>query len=253
MSIAQPQKNSNVRQSTDSDMAAIRAWLEKQDRDEVHGTFLCNWSLTQRAHDKGELLVYIDPQTQEPLGYQWGRLVRPGILEVRNDCQGRGIGRALVEHCLALALESDNDILRIECKPSSSIPFWQAMGFQLKPKQLHEHKNEAFRILSRVHDHPDGDGGAKVTVEWFSEERKRSNEVPPVAAHTVDGVWFGDELELTERVSFFSGLATGDPVVRVVVDGREWYCEKAKYEQAEYVGVESCTNGFRVDTLYRPR
>lgn len=34
-------------------MLTIRAWLEKQDRGEVHGTFLYNWSLTLRAHDRG--------------------------------------------------------------------------------------------------------------------------------------------------------------------------------------------------------
>lgn len=31
-----------ARPSTDADMGVIRAWMLQQDRDEVHGTFLCN-------------------------------------------------------------------------------------------------------------------------------------------------------------------------------------------------------------------
>ena len=92
-----------VRPSTDTDMEIIHAWLQQQDREEIHGSFLCNWSLTKKQHERGELLVYIDEQANEPVAYQWGGLVRPGILEVRDDMRERGIGRALVAHRLATA------------------------------------------------------------------------------------------------------------------------------------------------------
>ena len=91
-------------------------------------TFLCNWRLTSTAHEDGGLLVYVHPQTQEPLGYQWGGLVTSGILEICNDMRERGIGRELLAHCLTLAAEDGNDILGIQCKPRSSLPFWKATG-----------------------------------------------------------------------------------------------------------------------------
>lgn len=56
---------------------------------------------------------------KQPVAYQWGGLLRPDILEVRNDMRGRGIGKELVEHCLALAADAGEDILYIQCKPST--------------------------------------------------------------------------------------------------------------------------------------
>lgn len=99
----------------------------------MHGTFLCNWHLTARLHEEGKLLVYINEASGEPVAYQWGGLLESGILEVRDDLRGCGIGRALVEHRLFEAAEAGEDILRIQCKPSTSIPFWEHMGFELRP------------------------------------------------------------------------------------------------------------------------
>lgn len=47
-------------------MLTIRAWLEKQDRGEVHGTFV--QPEPNAASAPQGLLVYVDPQTEEPLG-----------------------------------------------------------------------------------------------------------------------------------------------------------------------------------------
>lgn len=40
------------------------------------------------------LLVYIDPQTEEPLGYQWGRLVKPGTPVLRRRSCAFGQSRS---------------------------------------------------------------------------------------------------------------------------------------------------------------
>ena len=58
----------------------VMAWLEQQDRDDVPGTFWCNRRLTVKAHEEGKLLIYVDTQSQQPVAYQWGGLVTPGIL-----------------------------------------------------------------------------------------------------------------------------------------------------------------------------
>jgi len=209
--------------------------------------------LTTKAHDEGGLLVYIDPQSHAPVAYQWGGLLSPGILDVRNGMRGHGIGKALVEHCLALADEAGEDLLSIQCKPSTSIPFWQAMGFTLLGnKEPHEQENYAYRVMQRVRGPFDGDSTSEVAIEWYPEERKWDAAVPAVESQSIQGAWFGDELELEERASFFADLVPHDVVVRIVVDGQEWYCDKAKYERAEFVGVERCRNGYRVDTLSRP-
>lgn len=163
-------------------MPKIRAWLEPQQRDEVDGTFLCNWGLTQRLHKEGRLLVYVDEVSGEPVAYQWGGLLQSGILEVRHDLRGRGIGRALVEHRLFEAAEAGEDILHIQCKPSTSIPFWERMGFELRPAG---DANYALRYMRRTLELPDEGTPVQVLIEWFSEDRKvgTRHRCCAVAAH----------------------------------------------------------------------
>ena len=74
-------KSPNVRVSTDEDAQEIHRWLAQQQADGVAGTFLCNWNLTQQAHEEGELLVYVNAGNGKPVAYQWGGLVRLAFLK----------------------------------------------------------------------------------------------------------------------------------------------------------------------------
>lgn len=247
MIAALPRICPQARLSSDTDMAKIHAWLEQQQRDEVHGTFLCNWGMTQQLHEEGGLLVYIDENSGEPVAYQWGGLLQSGILEVRNDMRGRGIGKALVEHRLFEAAEAGEDILRIQCKPSTSIPFWQAMGFDLRARS--DGKNYALRYLRRELELPDGGTPMQVQVEWYPEERKWMPTTPAVRAQTILGLLLDDEVYLAERALCADDESARDLVFRVSVDDQEWYCDKAKYAAADALGVQRCRNGFYLDVL----
>ena len=86
-----------VRLATEHDRHHPRV-AGSQDRESIPGTFLCNWNLTLESQQEGRLIIY--EAGNEPVAYQWGGLIQPGILEVRTDCRGTGIGRALVEHRL---------------------------------------------------------------------------------------------------------------------------------------------------------
>ncbi len=252
MSRPQPQLSPHVRQSTDADIAVIHKWLQEQDEAGVHGTFLCNWRLTEKCHQRGELLVYLDPATQVPVAYQWGRLVTPGILEVRNDMRGRGIGKALVEHCLALADREGEHILHIECKPSTSIPFWQSMGFVLIDGDDGRHKNYAVRLMQEKLELPDEGDDVEVVLEWFPERRKWDEATLAARSQSSPGKLLNDQVWLAERAVCLRRIEDGDAVLRVVVNGQQWYLDKAKYEEAEDLGVERCTNGFYVEVLCAP-
>ena len=217
----------------------------------MHDTFLCNWSLTLRLHKEGRLLVYIDEETGKPVAYQWGGLLQSGILEVRHDMRGRGIGKALVAHRLAEAIEAGEDILHIECKPSTSIPFWQHMGFELREGD--DGKNYAMCYVLRKLEMPSKGKSVQVLVEWFPEARKWESAIRAVRTIHIAGVLVEDDkVCLAERALCSNEEVERDLVLRVCVDGQEWYCDKAKYAAAEELGVERCRNGFFLDMLRRP-
>jgi GNAT superfamily N-acetyltransferase len=239
-----------IRKSTDKDLRIIHAWLVEQDKNDVPGTFLCNWDLTEKKHKKGHLLIYFDEQIKEPIAYQWGDLINPGILEVRQEFRGRGIGRKLVRHRIVQARKRGQCILVIQCKPPSSIPFWKKMGFALfdSPRG----KNYAFQILKKRHRLPREGNPVMVLVRYFPEDGKYNPKTTayfewlPKAVQTSDGI-----IHLAERIYIFSEYRADcrDPVVEVEVAGQRLFRDKAKYSEATKIGIQRCNNGFYLDKI----
>ncbi len=242
---------SSIRRSTDEDLRAIHSWLVEEEARGVEGNFLCNWRLTEKAHREGRLLVFIDGSSRTPVAYQWGGLVTPGILQVRLDMRGKGIGRKLVARCIADAYKHEECLLFIQCTPSSSIPFWQKMGFTLLGRP--GGNNYAYRVLEKKRALPTNGRLVHVAIKFYPESRKWDKAVAPyttavpIAAITPDGV-----IHLGERVFFFEDLYRNvqDVVVQVEVNGEVRFCDKARYEEAHQLGVRRCTNGFYIDAIH---
>ncbi|MCU7810453.1 MAG: GNAT family N-acetyltransferase, partial [Candidatus Thiodiazotropha sp. (ex Notomyrtea botanica)] len=132
-----------IRKARPEDIACIHEWLQQQEEAEIDGSFLCNWNLTVGSYRNGELAVFVESPSDKAIAYQWGSLTSPGILEVRADMRGRGVGKRLVEYRIKQARKEGVCILRIQCKPSTSIPFWKKMGFELSGNGA----SYAYRIL----------------------------------------------------------------------------------------------------------
>jgi GNAT superfamily N-acetyltransferase len=249
----QPRSNSirsRIRRSTKEDLYAIHAWLLDQDARNVPGTFLCNWELTKKQHENGKLLVYFDGTSGQAVAYQWGGLVHPGILEVRQDMRGKGIASKLICHRIRQAYRRNQCILVIQCKPSSSIQFWQRMGFILFDSKMGE--NFAYRILQKKLRLPSNGLKIDVAIRFFPEERRRDKKISaysvatPNALQTSDGI-----IHLAERVLFFEELYPdpNDMVIEVEVANQIRFCDKAKYREARDIGVQRCDHGFYIDCV----
>lgn len=164
--------------------------------------------------------------------------------------RGQGIGKRLVAKRMAQAEKSGQSLLVIQCKPSTSIPFWKAMGFTIF--QSDQGENYAYRILQKKHKLPDGGSPVSVTIRVYPEKKKWEEDTlplsvaTPAAVRTSDGV-----IHLEERVSILSALHRNGtaPVVEVEIDNSVRYCDKAKYETAKGLGVQPCTNGFYIDRI----
>jgi GNAT superfamily N-acetyltransferase len=241
---------STIRHSNSGDTQAIRTWLTEEEARGIPGNFLCNWTIIESAHRNRKLLVYVDGRSKQPVAFQLGGLVRPGILQVRNEFRRQGIGKKLVERCISLAYKQNQCLLLIECKPSSSIPFWESMGFTVLTGD--PGKNQAYRILPKPLSLPEDGIPADVSISFYPEKRQWQHDVcphvtfAPMATTTDDGTIF-----LGERILFHEGkvAAVGDTVVEIVVDGEIIYLNKAKYEDAAAIGLVGCPNGYYMDKI----
>lgn len=240
-----------IRWSNNKDVQGIQEWLREEDALEVHGNFLCNWSMTQRCHEEGTLLVLIDVNEDIPVAYQWGQLLSSGILQVRNSWRGEGLGLLMVEHCVGLALQQDEMVLQIECKPSTSIPFWERMGFTIVQGKYGRNAT-GYRVLSKELEQPQGGVSASVVISFYSEEILGNEDYPALARHCTEAIIAEDgKIHLAERAAFSKNcLSMGsDLVIEIMVEGELIYRDKAKRQGAKNHGVNRCCNGFYIDTV----
>lgn len=251
-STANKSHRSTIRRSTDSDLAAIHTWLSEEHGRDVPGNFLCNWNLTEECHEEGKLLVYVDGKAQIPVAYQWGGLIHSGILQVKEDFRGQGIGAKLVAHRIKQADKNNECILKIQCEPRASIPFWKKMGFTIFP----ELNNVcAYRILKKTFPLPADGVCVNALIRFYPEDRKWSKSaVEPLACFSPPAVRTTDNVvHLGERVAFFEDIyrqgTAQDLVVEIEVDGNILCTEKAKYSEAQDRGIKRCLNGFYIDKI----
>lgn len=238
-----------IRYSTDEDLHEILKWLKEQDNNDIDATFYCNRNLTIKEHEDGKLIVYLDQETNLAIAYQWGGLLQPGIIEVRKEYRGQGIGKSLVEFRIKEARAKRNAILKIQCTPITSVPFWEHMGFTLSGRD-----NEAYMLLNYKNKLPPNATPCSVKICFFREERKWKPNTLPVKIfypEAFKAAGKGNTIYLSERVSYYdtSNRFYQDPVISITVDDQELYLDKAKYQEAMDFGVKCDHPAFYLDKI----
>lgn len=243
-----------VEKATEDDLTFILDWLKREHDEGVDDSFWCNNNLVRKSFRETDDLwvVRIDG---EAVGFQVGNDMK-GIVNVRKDMRGRGVGEALFNATLARAKANNVTALYGECAPTSSLSYWEKHGFE----RFHYNGISGIwvrRILQYKHTLPEDRPTAQVHIEFIAPNAYyRNRENPnPIAIHDLTGVVIGDEdmVLLPERVIFFThGLSDGyDTFVRITVDGVEWYFDKAKYDDAEAIGIRRDDEGgtFYIDHI----
>lgn len=239
-----------IEKATPEDLLAIREWMREDERREVGGVFLCNWSLIERGQGAGELWVYRATPGAVPVAFLLGG-IDPDILEVQSTYRRQGIGKKLVAHCLAFAEEKGEPLLWTECAPVSSTSFWRRMGFTITHRG---HQVYAYRQQRWRRPLPKKALRVRVEIEFFQEERLYNPLVPPLQSDQLLGALVDESIELPRQVALHETalINRGDPVVRVSVNGQQIYLDKAKRETAEALGIRRCRHGFAVEVLTLP-
>ncbi len=241
------------RWANQNDKLKIGDWLVEECEQGVPANFYENWTELHRQNKDLSVLVLIDETDDMPVAYQFGRLLETGILQVRNNWRRKGIGRLFVEYCCQLALQDNEMVLLVECQPSSSIPFWETMGFNIFSRSNCRNK-KGVRVLSKKLDLPDGGQSKLASVSWFDSDRLFKTNLTPKVNFRTDATFLAGKIYFSERVSFpsvYPGLRE-DAVVEIVLNEKLIFLDKAKHPDAESFGVKKCRNGFYVDTINCP-
>lgn len=163
--------------------------------------------------------------------------------------RGKGIGKRLVEYRINQALVNEACILRIQCKPASSIPFWKKMGFKLNGNG----SNYAYRLFEHQLALPEEGDEVNIQIRSFPNSRQWDENTLPVIETSQIGLLKDNEtIYLSKRVCIPSFLAAwgGDVVVELIVNGSSVYVDKAKYSEAESLGIARIPNGFSIDRIH---
>lgn len=237
-----------VTRSTDRDLEQVLAWLRHEYDEEEGVGFWANREMIRQAHTGeegrfGEVNeLWVVREGDEAVAFQVGRY-SPEITCVRNDRKGRGYGTALFKAGLARAIEDGATRLVGQCSPESSLPFWLKMGF----RQTGESGGLGFGVpvemlLPRSLPLPTGDT-LEVAVELavFPEDVLYGVDRPPLVqtAPQAAMVRGSNRVHLAERFLIPDRNDTSkDPALLVRVNGEKLYFDKAKYREAEEIGVQ---------------
>lgn len=242
-----------VVKATAADLAAVLGWLEREYEHDGEG-FWCNRRIIESALEHGDLWVI--HRDDEPVAVQVGDYA-PDILSVRKDCRRQGLGDALFAASLRRAIDDNVNVLSIECSPHSSWRFWQRHGFERFGDLSEWGAITARRILPRSFDISSDLPSADVTIGFYPEAATYGRgEVAAIASHRLRGGRLDDGAILLERRVI--GLTADEPegkdlVVKIEVDGEVRCFCKAKYEEAEDVGVTHDWKGgaYYIDAIER--
>lgn len=244
-----------LKKSTDQDLSFILDWLQQEHAENEEGEgFWNNRDIISNTHASGDMHVLVDEG--EVVAFFCGPVRGPDILEVRPDMRCRGYGRMAAEKCIEIARSSDVCVMQIECQPSSSIPFWKKMGFELFEGRVGSYGSRyAYLVLNRRHELPEGTH-RQVLIEFLPERVKYESGVLPFSSVSLTGIEDrSGVIHLPERAICFSPSMekNSDPLVRLTLDGKEIHFDKAKYKESRDICISRgpCYT-FYVDRI-RPR
>lgn len=224
-----------IERSTEEDLRQILGWLEREAREDGN-TFHSQRDMIAKGHAAGEL--YVLREGAEVAAFALGAPGAIDILETRPGYRGQGYGRELAQFCIDRAAAADMAVIEGECAPETSLPFWQAMGFeQIKPR--YGYNPWVSLRVPKKHDLPAGTP-IDVVMRTYDEEVMYSEGISPIHEYRPTAVRSADgTIHLGERIVLHEpNLAMGqDLVVEIEVAGEKVARDKAKRAELAAFGV----------------
>lgn len=223
-------------QANSDQLAEVLDWLKIAFQDNDGEGFWGNRRLIKHWHADGLMRVLL--VEDKAVGFWAGHFDTNSVMEIHRDFRKHGYGRLLAEDWMKGAEAAGICVLKIECSPRSSIPFWKKLGF-LPLNAFDEFEDDYFRVFERDLQPPKEGSAVKVILEWHNEEALWGNDVIPLKREEFSGVKKGKKVYLPRRFICFSPQQpSGDTVLRITIDNVLRYSAKAKREQARQLGLK---------------
>ena len=236
--------------ANEQDLAVVLGWLESEYQSDGEG-FWSNREVIKRSFEKGNLWVIRDEG--DAVAFQVGSY-NPDILCVRKDRQYHGFGCTMFEASFARAMDNNVNVLTVECSPISSLPFWMKQGFELYKNVTGLRGPVVRRVLHREFHLPKDMPEVEVTISFFPEAILYNDDVSPLIDDRLCGVFMPSaEIALPHRVIAPDDCTDyKDLVVKVLVHNKERYFDKAKYSDAQVLGIQRDGIGpsFYIDKIF---
>ena len=239
--------------ATDADLKSVMQWLWAEEQDTGIG-FWRNQQAIQKSFEEGRMRVL--RSDDGVVAFITGRPWYPEILEVRPDCRGQGFGRVMAEHIRDQAIAAGACLIRIECQPPTSIPFWERMGFRLidEDGDARYIGGHAYMPLPQISN---DEAGSPIEVEigLYPTARLWGETAEPILLSQQTARVREGRMHLPERVILISPKLDGDHdlALRIVVGGEQIFLDKVKREAAWELGVTADPGRtYFIDSLVAP-
>ena len=230
----------NIRVATKSDFEFIREWLKKEHDEDGFGFYVNIDNTIDHHFFKKSLFVYLEQN--DPVGFITGPLNGPDIMSIKKEFRRKKMGTALFDYLLELSKKNREPSLCVQCCPEESAAFWEKRGFRIIEEDQFVYGYKSLEICNSI---PSGEP-ANVIIRFYPESVRWDSDIDCIQEVIPEAVITGDIVYLKKRVVFISKIHSfdGDVVVSVGVNNKTLYFDKAKYPEAEKLGIQQYDGTF---------
>lgn len=236
-----------IRVATREDFNYIMVWL-KEEFDNQGNNFYYNKNIIEGCLKDRTLYVY--KINSKPVGYITGPLHSPAILNIKKDFQGRGIGSKLYQFTELKAKDHDICVVEVECNPKESEKFWKKQGFEI---YFENFKIYGRKVLNYDLVSPIGEE-IEVNITVYEGDALYQENVEPYRELNLRGILIKNKVYFEKRLIFpkFEVDDFKDVVLKISVNNKKLFFEKAKRDQAQEIGIQKKYSDFFIDYLVLP-
>lgn len=164
---------------TRNQLDEIEKWLISE-ANELGEGFYCNWNIITRSFDNNQL--WVTTFNDRPIGFvvvgvsDSSLTAVIDIAEIKPSERQKGYARQMINETLNRFRSQGVLVVRLECSPTSSEPFWKKMGFQNYPATFPKSSFHLYQTLVEVTPLSENNKTTSTISLWNCEPHKAARQ-----------------------------------------------------------------------------